>query len=141
MDRTHKTEAFEWDSSLNGELSEVILYVIQNNKNRRWGVIMLSSLCPGQCQLLQDSRRQEGTCKPLLQWLWGNLFSIFASLSFLFCAFQFAYSNGPRLPCVIVFLSHILPCQLILSNFLPVTLPNSRILWGIFSCSSVVLLL
>jgi len=84
LDRTHKTEAFEWDSSLNGELSEVILYVIQNNKNRRWGVIMLSSLCPGQCQLLQDSRRQEGTCKPLLQWLWGNLFSIFASLSFFF---------------------------------------------------------
>lgn len=54
MDWTHKAEALEWDSS---ELSEVIPCVIQNNKHRRWGVIMLPSLCPSQCQLLQDSRR------------------------------------------------------------------------------------
>jgi len=139
LDRTHKTEAFEWDSSLNGELSEVIPYVIQNNTEGG------ESCCPA-CVLVSANSSEipggsKNSCKPMLQWLWGKLFSIFTSLSFLFCAFQFAYSNGPRLPCVIVFLSHILPCQLILSNFLPVTLPNSRILWGIFSCSSVVLLL
>lgn len=65
---------------------------------------------------------------------------LFLLLLFLFCAFQFAYSNEAKLPWVIAFLSHILPCELILSKSSNVTLPKCRTLSHNFSCSSVGIL-
>lgn len=60
-------------------------------------------------------------------------------LLFLFCAFQFQYSNGVTLPQMIAFLSCILPCQLILSILSNVTLHKCMTFSCSFSCSSVVM--
>lgn len=60
-------------------------------------------------------------------------------LLFLFCAFQFQYSNGVTLPQMIAFLSCILPCQLILSILSDATLHKCMTFSCSFSCSSVVM--
>lgn len=60
-------------------------------------------------------------------------------LLFLFCAFQFQYSNGVMLPQMIAFLSCILPCQLILSILSNVALHKCTTFSCSFSCSSVVM--
>lgn len=109
---------------------------------------MLSSLWSSQCQLTWNARKQQRTFLPLLAGLFHplvipkNSFSVFAFffLLFLFCAFQFQYSNEAKLPQVIAFLSCILPCQLILSIFSSVTLHKCRTFSHSFSCSFVVML-
>lgn len=60
-------------------------------------------------------------------------------LLFLFCAFQFQYSDEAMLPQMIAFLSYILSCQLILSIFSNVTLHKCKTFSNSFSCSSVVI--